>query len=343
MRTIHLFLLVSACVLPAAVPAQDLVGTAPTGRTALLEEFTAMRCGNCPAAHAVANALVTAHPQQLVVVGVHGGPLAVPTGPQPDFRTADGTALWEVLNVAYQPQGTVNRRSLQDAPQWAAAVADVLAQPSPVNLGLATTFNITTRELLVDVELYYTADRSSGDRISVVLVQDHITGYQQDYVNGAHPAYDHRHVLRDHITTVDGDVVDTAEQTELVLRSYTYTIPVDWSIDDLGVVALVRAADGEVWQAQAVPATGGATMMNDAPPALFGNAFPVPADAVLFVPVLPDAMNTMVQLRDAQGRSVMEQRVTPGTTLIWFDVSGLAPGVYTYGCAAGGAQRVVVR
>lgn len=343
MRPTTTLVLAATMFLPVVLRAQDLVGTGPTNRTALLEEFTAMGCGNCPAAHATANTLATAYPQQLVVIGVHGGGLADPVGSQPDFRTTDGAALWDLFNVTYQPRGTVNRRVLQDAPQWAAAVADVLAQPSPVNLGFATTYDADTRMVTVDVEIYYTADRTTDDRISVVLVQDHITAFQQDYVNGPQPTYDHRHVLRDHITTLDGDAVSAAQQMDLVQRAYTYEVPVEWSIADLQVVVFVREADGEVWQVDALPAAGGATAMEDVPSAFLGNAFPVPADEVLFVPLTDRAVGAILELRDVQGRLVQEQRIAPGTTLTWFDVAHLAAGVYTYGCAGGAAKRVVVR
>jgi len=75
-------------------------------RTALLEEFTAMNCGNCPAAHSVANALGAVYPDDPVSDGVYGGGLAVPSGSQVDFRTVDSIALWAQLGAAFQPQGT---------------------------------------------------------------------------------------------------------------------------------------------------------------------------------------------------------------------------------------------
>lgn len=323
--------------------AQDLVSTTPGNRTALLEQFTAMGCGNCPAAHAIANTLVTVYPDDLVVIGVHGGSLAYPTGSQPDFRTADGSALWSELSVLYQPQGTVNRGGLSAASQWATAVANILEQQSPVNLGAATTFNSGTRELTVDLELYYTADRTAEDRISIVLLQDHIIGYQQDYSNGAQPAYDHRHVLRDHITPLAGDPVALAQQSDLVQRTYTFTVPDEWEISDLSVVAFVREEGGVVWQAHIVPASGGVTAVPHIRTAQVGQAFPVPADEVLFIPLMEVAEARTVQLRDAQGRLVKEQRVPMASALVGVDVSDLAPGVYTYGYAGGAARRAVVR
>lgn len=323
--------------------AQELVGTAPTNRTALLEEFTAVGCGNCPAAHGVANALATAYPHQLVVVGVHGGSLATPTGAQPDFRTADGAALWEELDVDFQPQGVVNRGALAGAAQWAAAVADVVQQPSPVNVGAATTFQAATRALTIDVELYYTADRTADDLISVALVQDHIIGYQQDYANGAHTAYDHRHVLRDHVTPLQGDAVAEAEQGTLVQRTYTFTVPVEWEILDLSVVVFVREEAGVVWQVRTVPANGGATGVYNEARETLGVAFPVPADVVLFIPFVEQATERVLQLRDVQGRLVKEQRVPVATTLVGLDVADLAPGLYTYSCAGGPGRTVVVQ
>ncbi|HRF79726.1 MAG TPA: hypothetical protein PL070_06535, partial [Flavobacteriales bacterium] len=113
MLRILLFILVSTPF--GLARAQTLVGTEPQQRTALLEEFTAVRCGNCPAAHVVANSLDMVHGDDLVVVGVHGGSLAVPVGAQPDFRTVDGAALWSQFGVAFQPQGLVGRGSLLGA------------------------------------------------------------------------------------------------------------------------------------------------------------------------------------------------------------------------------------
>jgi Outer membrane protein Omp28/Secretion system C-terminal sorting domain len=326
----------------AMAAAQTLVSTGPQTRTALLEEFTAIRCGNCPSAHVVANALSLAHPDDLVVVGVHGGGLAVPIGAQPDFRTPDGTALWSQFSVAFQPQGLVNRGPLLATANWTNAVQNVLATPSPVNLGVATTFDAATRILTIDLESYYTTTSAPGtDAISVLLTQDRIVGYQQDYMNGAQAAYEHRHVLRDYLTPIAGDPVLDAEEGSLVQRTWTFAVPESWDAEDLSVVAFIGEQGGVVYQARSVGVNSGATAVRDEETAVFGTAYPVPATEVVTIP-----MNTssaaQLTVRDMTGRIVRNVNVPASSEKIVVDVRSFAPGHYFYQADGGRAQRFVV-
>lgn len=322
--------------------AQTLVGTEPQPRTVLLEEFTAIRCGNCPTAHAVANALSMAHPEDLVVVAVHGGGLAIPIGAQPDFRTTDGTALWSQFNVAFQPQGLVNRGSLLATATWSSAVQNVLATPSPVNLGVATAFDTDTRLLTVELELYYTATSAPGaDAISVLLTQDGIVGYQQDYMNGAQAAYEHRHVLRDYLTPIAGDPVLDAEEGSLVQRTWTLAVPENWDAEDLSVVAFVGEQGGVVYQARSVGVISGATAVRDEVDTVFGTAYPVPATDLVTISVNSSSAARLT-VRDMTGRVVRNVNVPAGSERITVDVRSFAPGHYFYQADGGRAQRFVV-
>jgi hypothetical protein len=323
--------------------AQTLVGTAPQPRTALLEEFTAIRCGNCPAAHSVANALAGVHGRDLTIINVHGGALAIPQAGQPDLRTVDGSSLWGLLGVSFQPQGTVNRRPLQSAPAWTNAVTSVLAQPSPANIGLATTFDASTRMLVVDVEVFYTAATGSEDRIHVALTQDGIVGWQTDYVNGNHTNYDHRHVLRDLVTPVGGDTVLAPAPGQLVVRSYALEVPAAWDIDALTAVAFVAASPGEVHQVRSVPAAGGATVGIERTEVDLGPApYPVPASDVVSVPVPTGWNGGRVWILDAFGRQIASQRLAAENDRIVIDVQHFSGGVYHVRFEPGGVQRFVV-
>lgn len=339
----HRTLLVLLCLAQLSLASsQNLVSTEPQQRTALLEEFTAIRCGNCPSAHVVANALSIAHPEELVVVGVHGGGLAIPIGAQPDFRTTDGTALWNQFGVAFQPQGLVNRGSLLATANWSSAVENVLATPSPVNLGVATAFDTDTRLLTVELELYYTATSAPGaDAISVLLTQDGIVGYQQDYMNGAQAAYDHRHVLREYLTPITGDPVLDAEEGSLVQRSWTFTVPESWDAEDLSMVAFVGEQGGVVYQARSVGVISGATAVRDEVDTVFGTAYPVPATDLVTISVNSSSAARLT-VRDMTGRVVRNVNVPAGSERIMVDVRSFAPGHYFYQADGGRAQRFVV-
>lgn len=345
LRTSTLVLL--AMVASTLTTAQTLVGTAPQPRTALLEKFTAINCGNCPAASSTSNVLASAFGDDLVRINIHGGGLANPSASQPDFRTPEGAALWDQFDIFFQPQGMVNRQASQQANGWNAAIQGVLAEVSPVNIGVASSYDAGSQSILVEVELYYTGESAAGeDRIYVALTQDHITGYQQDYTNGAQPNYDHRHVLRDYFTATTGDPVTTTEAGTLVNRMYSLVVPATWNLADLDVVAFVGDANGDVHQVRSVDADGGATVSiggNDDRFLGLGDAFPVPASDLVIVPFSVDASGGLLCVRDAVGRIVLQQSVATGATHALLPVAQLADGVYTYGFINGAARRLLVR
>jgi len=339
------FLCTIALLIPGAAYTQTLVSTDPQQRSALLEVFTAINCGNCPAAHTVANGLAADHPDDLVLVEVHGGSLSVPQGAQPDFRTDDGAALWSSWGVTFQPQGLVNRSQLSSANSWPSSVPVVLSASSPVNVGLASTYDAGSQQLSIMVEAYYTGTSlTSTDQLYVLLTEDHVIGYQQDYVNGAHAAYDHRHALRGYVTSVEGEDIPMPTAGEFVQRSYTYTVPSTWNVEELHVVAFVQADQGPVYQVKRVAALDGSTAINESSAGgILGNAYPVPAAERVFIPMAAGHNGGMLTVTDVQGRTVRSFSVPAGSTLLTIPVAGLAEGVYAYGLAGADRRLMVVR
>jgi hypothetical protein len=242
---------------PLLALGQSLVSTSPQNRTVLLEDFTGIHCGYCPEGHVIANALEAQYGPRIAVVGVHAGPFATPDTGEPDLRTTAGTAIDAYFTISGYPAGVINRRvfgGLDDLGRgaWEGAVGEVLELPSPVNLGMASSFDAATRDLQVSVELLYTADSPAGeDFISVLLKENHITGPQTDYgPAGNHTDYDHMHVLRAYVTDTWGDPVGTTAQGTSVLRTYSFK-----------VVAFVSEDRSEVYQVSEVRADGGTTLV----------------------------------------------------------------------------------
>lgn len=342
----HHKLLLLVCLLPTLASAQTLVGTAPETAAALLEEFTAMNCGNCPAAHAVAEDLAQTHGEELTIIGVHGGGLAIPGTGQPDLRSADGTALWSLFGVSFQPQGMVSRQGLLAHAQWPAAVADAIAATAPVNIGIASSITAGGELLTVNVELYYTNATAGDDRIHVAVTEDHITAWQTDYVNGNHPAYDHRHVLRDLVTPLVGDPVTSTEAGTFVERSFTLMLPAEWNPDELDVVVFVTDGDGPVHQVRSVRADGGSTVglpehANDA--SLLGPGSPMPASDLVHFALRPMVQPRTFRLLDPTGAVLRTMRVAPGERTLTLRVSDLPSGAYFFGPEGGVPRKVIVQ
>lgn len=252
---------------PLIAMGQSLVYTTPENRTALLEEFTAIHCGYCPEGHVISANLEATLKDRIVVVGVHAGSLAVPQAGQPDFRTSWGTTLDSMFNTVGYPSAPVNRRAYSGAldlnrGQWEAAANAVLGLSSPVNLGMESSYDAGTHQLTVHVHALYTADSPGGnDRLSVLIKENHIDGFQEDYTYGAHPHYDHVNVLRAYITPTWGEDVGSHVAGDEVDRTYTYTIPSAWNIANCDAVAFIGEYQSEVYQARSVAAVDGTTLV----------------------------------------------------------------------------------
>lgn len=295
------------------------------------------------------------HPQDVVVVGLHAGPLAVPAAGQPDFRTLWSTDLHDHFNVPFTPLAVVNRRDyngtdLLSTSAWSAAVDAVLQLPAPVNIGLTNGFDDGTRELTVTAHLYYTANSPGGhDRIHVLVTEDHIIGWQTDYgVGGNQPNYDHRHVLRAYLTPLEGDEVTTTSAGDGDMRTYSYTVPADWDIAQCRTVVFVSEAAsgstyGEVYQVATAASNNGSTgLLEEQYAAGIGVPYPNPATTHLFVPVEAAGAGGLLELRDASGRVVHAERLGGAGSINAIEVHDLVPGVYSYGLAERMAGRIVI-
>jgi len=335
-------------LLPVSLSGQTLVGTVPQNRAALLEEFTAINCGICPEGHVIAADLIAANPGQVVAVGLAGGGLSVPGVGQPDFRSTESLALWSHYSVAAQPLGLVNRvpysgQLVMSRTQWANAVNTALALPAPVNIGMATSFDGGTRDLTVDVELYYTATGTGGnDYLHLLITESGIIGYQQDYTNGAQPNYVHKHVLRAYVSPLWGDEVMDNTAGHLEQRNYSFNVPSDWDINNSHVVAYVGEYQGGVYQVLEGEANGFSTRVNEATASSsIGAPYPNPASELLFVPLDAEA-NTPLDLRDAIGRAVAAPSNATTSRLRSVDVSSLPDGIYMVGTPGGTHRRFSV-
>ncbi len=256
--TLVLFLILLGNVYFAS--SQSIVVTTPQERNVVLEEFTGIHCQYCPEGHTIAQALQDAHPGRVVLVNVHQGGYATPSGSEPDFRTAFGDALATNASVSGYPSGTVNRHLYPNIEatmalgrgSWNAAANEVFAQQSPVNVGFNSSYNSGTGELTVNVELYYTQNSPAADNfIQVAFLENHLIGFQQ-LTTGTNSAYDHKHVLRHFITGQWGDIVSTTTQGTLVQRTYVYTVPATYintncTISNCDVAVYVSENHNEVY------------------------------------------------------------------------------------------------
>ena len=273
-----LSLAVLGCLLPGmAAQGQEiqdtLVSTEPGYRRVLMEEFTGMHCQSCPAGHKTANEIKEAYGEYCQIINIHAGSLATPYPGQADLRSAYGDALAMQAGVAGIPSVSVNRHlfsssqtawAMTGPDTWFGYVDEVVGLETYVNIGAEATIDWQSRELDVTVQLYYTGDApAEGNRIHVAVVQNNVEGNQAG--SEANPAqvlengnYLHQHVLRDLVTGLEGDPVETGSPGVLVQRTYSKILPeamnqLPMDIMDLQVIVFVSEAEGEVMDACEAP------------------------------------------------------------------------------------------
>jgi hypothetical protein len=330
--------------------AQTLVSTAVQPRNAVLEEFTGVNCVNCPDGHIRANQLYAAFPGRVVLINVHSGGYAVPSAGQLDLRTPFGDAIDAFAGVAAYPSGTMNRvvwpGAYNQAPYFPQNPPNQLAirRPgwwdnaypntgtgayiilnggnSPVNIGSQTTWNDVTRELTVQVELYYTSTETQNNKLNVVFLESGVVGYQ----SGGGNNYVHNHIMRNLLTGQWGETITTTTQGTLVTRTYNYIVPASYVIDNCDISIFVTQNDNKTTHTGiTIDAKNGTTVgVQENLSAQLG-IYPSPATKEINITGLNNTV-TDIKIVNLIGKTVMQ--LHPGEEIITADISKLPSGVY---------------
>lgn len=199
-----------------------------TGKTVLLNDYTGVRCTNCPAASEIAHQLQGEYGDRLIVMSIHAGFLAIPMGNYPDFRTPEGTEWYNNNNS--NPLGSVDRvkllsgYTLQDT-HWEEAVSTAMAEAQTVEIKVNNSYNAATRQLTVSVEAEALEHLSGDLAITLCLVEDGIVGLQA----GIEGEYVHRHVFRGTLNGTYGEPMQFDDDNQF---AKTFTTQIDEAYDD---------------------------------------------------------------------------------------------------------------
>ena len=210
----------------------------------LVEEFTGVRCVNCPAGAAELENLKSIYGDRLVIVSIHAGDFAPPYSDSKfDFRTAEGTALeaWLGVPLGY-PTAVVNRkkfdgqRSLQvTKANWAGLIAEESKTTSLLNVGINKKYTKDTRDLTMTVTLVPTDKLPDDLRLSVLLTENDISD-QQETPQGKKSDYLHKHILR---RVLSGDAKGVVLNGAL---SWTgnFKVPTNWVAEKCHLVIIAH-------------------------------------------------------------------------------------------------------
>ena len=210
-------------------------------KNVLLENYTGQRCLNCPSANEVINQLQETYGNNIVAVGIHGGPLAfVGNTKIIGLKTETGDEYYNHWNLEYQPVGLVNRRGPVNYPEWAAAVKDELAKPAP--LRLEGTALLADNTITIQIKAEGT-DGTVAGKLQVWLLEDSIKTLQLMPDGSANQEYIHNHVFRTAVNGTWGEDFSIKEG-EADQKTMTQTLEPNWNKEQLSIVAFVYNDSG---------------------------------------------------------------------------------------------------
>ena len=235
----------------------------PQPGNVLIEDFTGVKCVNCPRAHEVAKKIMTSNPNRVFVLAIHPlNYLDQFTKPfvegddhisKYDFRTKEGGDIFELLGrSSSMPIGAINRilfsgesTLLIEDSKWNAKTGEQLAKNAIVNIdtfGKKGIYYAEANKIRINVKLTYTQNTNDSQYVSIALIEDGLIDPQKNS-----PAtvdeYEHNHVLRRMVTPSTGKQLKGPIVAGKVFETtYEYvTTPTEtWNKKNLKVVVFVH-------------------------------------------------------------------------------------------------------
>lgn len=213
----------------------------PAKRVVLLEDYTGQMCVNCPKGSEVIESLLEAYPDNLIAVGIHGGPLGFKGNSRTlGLATELGDEYYNHWKLEYQPVGLVNRHGAVNYTGWIEAVEAELLKDSYVEMALSAELQDDQIQIVVSEQ---SLRGGYHGKVQVWVLEDGITAPQKMPDGSTNPVYVHQHVLRAAVNGLWGDDLQVGEGMTKE-QTYQATVDASWNKANLSVVAFVYNDEG---------------------------------------------------------------------------------------------------
>ncbi len=243
----------------------------PTDRKILIEEFSGGNCAACPNGAAQIEAMAELYGDQIVAVTMHSNDIPFigsnVDGSKYDLRTETSDEVLTYLGgVAGIPAAVFNRTKFEGEARmtvgspgtWPSFIDKEFNKEPIVKLNTNLTYDNTTRELTIDVEVIPLVNQTGDFRIGALITESHIIDKQNN--NGTiQDDYEHNHILRKYLTEIQGDPLTSSFETNAAItKQFNYTLPAEdnglWTAENCNVVIFVaetNSSDGTIQILQA--------------------------------------------------------------------------------------------
>ncbi len=221
------------------------------GKYVVLEDFTGVRCVNCPAAALVARSIKSLMQDSVILIELHPEKPASLTRPHsgdPDLRSAAAQSYSDYWQVPGLPRGMINRRQapgqLLTEGTWLGTAVSVFGE-EPV-CTVSVTASLADSTVTAQIQGEFTQDYAEAGDIHVItmLLEDGFV-VKQSINGGEDPAFNRNHVLRATFGSEWGAKVLDAKPSSGKEFTLSPSLKLDaaWKSDELSVVVLVTNAD----------------------------------------------------------------------------------------------------
>ena len=218
----------------------------------IIEEFSGVRCVNCPAGNAYIKQISDENPGRIISAVLHTGGFAVPyPDSTEDFESEETKNVGSFLQVVGFPSATVDRALFDgqtDIPMlaapltnWGVAADERMTLVPPVNVTVSGTYNASDRSVRVRLEMVYTEAVAGDNNFTIYLIENKIIDPQLD-LDGYVANYEHNHVVRKFLTASQGTSVTSQELVSglTAIKEFEVVLEENWVPENMEVVAFVH-------------------------------------------------------------------------------------------------------
>ncbi len=229
----------------------------PTTKKAILvEEFTGVRCTNCPNGAEILKNMEEKYGDLIVPISIHSSDTwATPTkSSKYDFRTDDGNKLMDLLSPLLYPSASFNRVFFENQDEipvsppslWQSSIEEELAKENVTFIDMISDYNPDTREINIKITISPLTDIEGDFKLSVALTEDKIIDAQTFEHNIIKKDYEFNNVLKDMITPYDGTLLGSnLAKGAKIVKSFKYTLPTSknlWVAENINLVAFITGS-----------------------------------------------------------------------------------------------------
>ena len=230
-----------------------ITGGSVREKKVLLVEFTDQNCRNCPNATNEINKLKDRFSDTLIAVSIHANPLPYP------LVTKEGNEYEQYFQAEDHPDGIIDggmrgQYGSHDPQVWGGFILERLKPEPTINIDLSATFNETSKEATISVELKGNKALSNA-KLQLWIIESNIKQWQLMPDGTRNDNYIHNHVFRTSVNGTRGESfsIGSGEKKDF---NYTCIINAAWKPEDIAIVGFAFNPDNdEVFNVQEISLT----------------------------------------------------------------------------------------